>query len=202
MAKELYTCYKKGILEAGCDEAGRGSLAGPVFAAAVILPEDIALPDLNDSKKLSEKTRDKLRLQIEKLAISFSVAFMSNQEVDMLNIFKASMVAMHNAIDGLKVVPKHLLVDGHLFYPYKNIEHTCIVKGDSTYASIAAASVLAKTYRDAYMRNLHNKYTRYDWKHNKGYGTQKHKEAIKTYGISEYHRKSFHLYDNQLELKF
>jgi ribonuclease HII len=194
--------YKKGSVEAGCDEAGRGSLAGPIFAAAVILPEDNSIPGLNDSKKLSENNREELRLQIEKTALSYSVAYLSNQEVDTLNIFKASMAAMHKAIKGLRMVPDHLLIDGHLFFPYEHINHTCIIKGDAKYASIAAASILAKTYRDEFMSSLHDKHEQYDWKHNKGYGTQKHKEAIKTHGISEYHRKSFRLYDNQMKLNF
>lgn len=196
----LLSCHTENCIEAGCDEAGRGCLAGPVVAAAVILPANYSNPLLNDSKKLSEKVRYQLRPEIEAAALSFSVAFVSNEEIDQLNILKASIIAMHRAIDTLKIVPGHILVDGNRFYPYKQIPHTCIIKGDGKYLSIAAASILAKTYRDDYMNELALKYSEYRWEQNKGYPTKEHRRAIKTSGITEHHRKTFQLLDEQLTL--
>jgi ribonuclease HII len=192
----------QGILEAGCDEAGRGCLAGPVFAAAVILPDWFEHPLLNDSKQVSEKNRILLREIIEKSAIAWSVACCSNEEIDKLNILKASIIAMHKALDKLKLEPQHILVDGNQFIKYLNISHSCIVKGDSNYASIAAASILAKTYRDEYMLSLHNEYPVYGWENNKGYPTTQHRQAIDLYGISKYHRRSFKLKEKQLTFSF
>lgn len=191
--------YSKGKIEAGCDEAGRGCLAGPVFAAAVILG-DKPIKGLDDSKKLSEKKRNELRLEIEANALSFGVAMLSNTEIDKYNILKASFMAMHQALDKLHVEPELLLIDGNRFIPYKKIKHECIVKGDSKYQSIAAASILAKTYRDEYMRKLHEIYSQYGWNHNMGYPTTAHREAIKLYGATPYHRMSFNLLNEQLSL--
>ena len=182
--------YKTKI-EAGLDEAGRGCYAGPVFAAAVILPKDFFHPLLNDSKQLTEKERDELRPVIEKQAITFAVASVCNNEIDTINILQASFKAMHLALDKLGKTPHLLLVDGNRFKPYKEIRHKCIIKGDGIYASIAAASVLAKTYRDEYMRQLHIEYTHYGWDSNKGYGTPEHRFAIEKEGLCKYHRKSF-----------
>jgi len=178
-------------VEAGIDEAGRGPLAGPVYAAAVILPHDFDLPELNDSKKLTEKKRYELRKKIEDTATDFAIASVSNEEIDKINILNATFKAMHMAIEKLKITPEHLLIDGNRFKPYKNIPFTCIVKGDGKYANIAAASILAKTYRDDYMVDLAKKYPEYGWDTNKGYGTKKHLEAIEKYGITPHHRKSF-----------
>ncbi|NPA35257.1 MAG: ribonuclease HII [Chlorobi bacterium] len=197
---ELLPYFKKGVFEAGCDEAGRGCLAGPVVAAAVILPDDFTHPLLNDSKQLSEKQRDKLRPLIEDIALAWAVSFIDNNEIDKLNILKASITAMHRAVDKLTVRPGHLLIDGNRFYPYQGIKHTCIVKGDSKYLSIAAASILAKTHRDEYMLKLHTEYPLYHWNSNKGYPTKKHRKAIAEYGVTPYHRKSFRLLDEQLSL--
>lgn len=183
----------KTLIEAGCDEAGRGCLAGPVFAAAVILPKNFKNPLLNDSKKLSDSQRKLLRPIIEKNAIAWAVGQVSAAEIDTINILNASFLAMHRAIDQLKQVPESLLIDGNRFKKYKEIPHTCIIQGDGKYLSIAAASVLAKTYRDDYMDALHNELPMYDWLSNKAYGTVKHREAIVKYGISEHHRKSFRL---------
>lgn len=183
----------KNKIEAGVDEAGRGCYAGPVFAAAVILPKDFYHPLLNDSKLLSEKSRNLLRPIIEKESISFSVGSVSNNEIDEINILQASFKAMHIAIDNLKKVPNHLLIDGNRFKEYKKIKHTCIVKGDSKYASIAAASILAKTYRDDYMNTLHAEFSYYGWDSNKGYGTALHRKTIEEYGLCKYHRKSFNI---------
>lgn len=180
-------------IEAGCDEAGRGCLAGPVVAASVILPDGFNHPMLNDSKQLSEKKRDALRPLIEKEAISFGVGIVSPAEIDEINILNASFLAMHRAIDQLSQVPEHLLIDGNRFNPYKNIPATCMIKGDSRFMSIAAASVLAKTYRDEMMTELHEKLPHYQWNSNKGYPTKKHREAILKHGATEYHRKSFTL---------
>lgn len=188
--------------EVGCDEAGRGCLAGPVVAAAVILPEKFDLPLLNDSKKLSEKNRNELRNLIEKTAINFAVAFIDNHKIDEINILNASILAMHKAIDQLKINPEFILIDGNKFKPYKNISHSCIIKGDGKYASIAAASILAKTYRDEFMDNLHSSFPIYNWKQNKGYPTLAHRKAIAEFGITEYHRKSFKLKEQQLEIDF
>jgi ribonuclease HII len=184
--------YKTKI-EAGVDEAGRGCYAGAVFAAAVILPKKFYHPLLNDSKLLSEKSRDILRPIIEKESIAFAVGAVSNEEIDNINILQASFKAMHIAIENLLHFPNHLLIDGNRFKPYKTIAHTCIVKGDSLYASIAAASILAKTYRDEHMLALHKKYDYYGWDKNKGYGTLQHREAIAKHGICQYHRKSFNI---------
>lgn len=189
-------------IEAGCDEAGRGCLAGPVFAAAVILPTNFSNEMLNDSKKLSEKKRYLLRETIEKEAISWAVGIVDHEEIDKINILNASFLAMHRAVDQLKTKPEHLLIDGNRFNPYKNIKHTCIIKGDGKYASIAAASILAKTYRDDFMMKIHEDFPYYDWNSNKGYPTKKHRIAIREHGISSFHRKSFGLLPDQMELKF
>ncbi len=179
--------------EAGLDEAGRGCYAGPVFAAAVILPKDFFHPLLNDSKLLSAKQREQLRPIIEKESVAFAVGQVCNNEIDNINILQASFNAMHLAIDKLKKEPRHLLIDGNRFLPYKNIKHNCIVKGDSIYAAIAAASVLAKTYRDDYMATIHAEYNYYGWDKNKGYGTLSHRKAIAENGLCKYHRKSFNI---------
>lgn len=196
-------CYHtKGLVEAGCDEAGRGCLAGPVFAAAVILPDNFSSAILNDSKQMSEKQRYAIRGQIEKEAISFGVASVDNTEIDEINILKASFLAMHRAIAKLEPVPQALLIDGNRFYKYKNIPHHCIVKGDGKYFSIAAASVLAKTYRDDYMKKVHEEYPDFQWDKNKGYPTRFHRKMISEKGITPYHRKSYRLLDEQLKIKF
>jgi len=197
--------FHKQKTEAGCDEAGRGCLAGPVFAAAVILPKKIdknILYELNDSKKMSEKARYDLRPVIEKIALSYSVASVSETEIDEINILNASILAMHRAINNLKIIPQHLIIDGNRFKPYKNISHKCVVKGDGKYLSIAAASVLAKTYRDDLMNELHEKYPHYNWKQNKSYGTLQHRKAIEEFGACEFHRKSFKLLPDQLSIAF
>lgn len=183
-------------VEAGCDEAGRGCLAGAVYAAAVILPPDFKNEMLNDSKQLTEKQRYALRSVIEESALAWAVGIVSPEEIDQINILNASFLAMHRAIDQLKIRPEHLLIDGNRFNPYPNIPHTTIVKGDGKYLSIAAASILAKTYRDDYMNQLHREYPVYDWDHNKGYPTKKHRAAIAEHGISPYHRKSYNLLGN------
>lgn len=187
-------------LEAGLDEAGRGCFAGPVFAAAVILPKNFRNPLLNDSKQLTAKQRMQLRAIIEKESLSYAVASVSNEEIDATNILKASFKAMHQAIDFLHIKPQMLLVDGNRFVPYQSIKHTCIIKGDGIYASIAAASILAKTYRDEYMEQLHHEFPAYAWNNNKGYGTAAHRMAIKENGICKYHRKSFRLLPVQVPL--
>lgn len=189
-------------VEAGCDEAGRGCLAGPVFAAAVILPENFYHQKLYDSKQLSEKDRNELRPIIEEQALSYAVEICTPQDIDEMNILWASVQAMHKALAKLTVKPEHILVDGNRFRPFNNIPHTCVVKGDALYMSIAAASVLAKTHRDEYMKRLHEKFPVYDWALNKGYPTRAHREAIKKYGITEHHRKSFNLVEKQLEIDF
>jgi len=183
--------------EAGVDEAGRGCYAGPVCAAAVILPKDFYHPLLNDSKQLSEKERDLLRPIIEKESISFGVAMVDNDEIDIINILQASFKAMHLALDQLTKAPELLLIDGNRFKSYKDIKHRCIIKGDGIYTSIAAASVLAKTYRDEYMLQLHKEFSNYGWNRNKGYGTAEHREAIQLSGICKYHRKSFNILNPQ-----
>jgi ribonuclease HII len=188
-------------IEAGCDEAGRGCLAGPVFAAAVILPSNFNNEMLNDSKKLSEKKRYQLREIIEKEALAWAVGVVEPQEIDDINILNASFLAMHRAVDQLKVIADHLLIDGNRFNAH-NIPHTCVVKGDGKYLSIAAASVLAKTYRDDFMLAAHEQYPNYDWNSNKGYPTKKHRLAIKEHGITPHHRKSFNLQPAQMELQF
>jgi ribonuclease HII len=188
--------------EAGCDEAGRGCLAGPVFAAAVILPWDYCNPLLNDSKKLSSRVRDRLRPEIEHEALAWAVASVENELIDEMNILRASIMAMHLALDQLSIRPGHILVDGNRFYPYQQIPHRCVVGGDGIYASVAAASVLAKTSRDEHMRSLHIQFPQYGWDQNKGYPTSAHRSAIVKYGISPYHRKSFSLFGDQLKLIF
>ena len=190
------------IIEAGCDEAGRGCLAGPVFAAAVILPDDFENPLLNDSKQLTEHQRDQLRPIIEREAVAWAVSQVSPREIDEINILAASILAMHRAIDALAVVPQHLIIDGNRFKPYKDIPYHTIIKGDGKYLSIAAASVLAKTHRDEYMRRLANDFPQYDWQNNKGYPTAKHRAAIKHYGTTPHHRLTFQLLDQQLKLEF
>ncbi len=187
----LKASFTTGVTEAGCDEAGRGCLAGPVFSAAVILPPGFFHPLLNDSKKLTEAHRYELRPIIEEQAIAWAVAQSSVNLIDSINILKASFQAMHHAIDGLKVRPELLLIDGHIFPPYFGIAHQCIVKGDGKYASIAAASILAKTYRDDYMMQIHREFPHYKWDRNKGYGTAAHVAGIKAHGICRYHRRSF-----------
>ena len=189
------------LIEAGCDEAGRGCLAGPVTAAAVILPKRFRHDVLNDSKKLTPKQRDILKDEIIESAIAWNVAFVGNIEIDELNILRASIKAMHMAIEGLKKKPQFLLIDGNTFFPYKDLKHKTIVKGDSLFFSIAAASVLAKVFRDEFMINLHNEYPQYGWNENKGYATKDHREAILKYGITPYHRRSFTLSDTQLTLQ-
>ena len=189
-------------LEAGTDEAGRGCLSGPVTAAAVILPADFEEPLLNDSKKLTEKQRCFLRPIIEKKALAFAVAHCSPSEIDEINILNASIEAMHRALKKLKLNPTHILVDGNRFHPFQNIPHKCIIKGDGKYQNIAAASVLAKTYRDDIMLELDQKHPEYDWKNNKGYPTKKHREAIKKIGTTIHHRKTFRLLPEQLQIKF
>ena len=189
-------------IEAGCDEAGRGCLAGSVFAAAVILPPDFKNDDLNDSKQLSEKKRYLLRPVIEREAIAWAVGIVTPEEKDKINILKASFLAMHRAIDQLTVKPEHLLIDGNRFTPYPDIAHTTVVKGDGKYLSIAAASILAKTYRDDYMDALAKEYPDYHWTENKGYPTKAHREAIRAVGITPYHRKTFTLLPEQLTLDF
>ncbi|MBA5629610.1 ribonuclease HII [Moheibacter lacus] len=192
--------FIEAILEAGCDEAGRGCLAGPVFAAAVILGESFDNQFVNDSKQLTMKNRKELRLYIEQNALAFSVAFVEPKQIDEINILNASILAMHLALEGLKIQPEHIIVDGNRFKPYQNIPHQCIVKGDAKYRNIAAASILAKTYRDEFMEELHEEFPVYNWKKNKGYPTMVHREAIKEYGITEHHRKSFKLLPTQLSL--
>ena len=192
----LALSYKQGLLEAGCDEAGRGCLAGSVFAAAVILPPDFSNDLLNDSKKLTDKQRYKLRPIIEKEALAYAVGIVTAQEIDEINILNASFLAMHRAIDLLQITPEHLIIDGNRFKKYKETAHICIVKGDAKFLSIAAASILAKTYRDDYMQGLHNEFPMYDWHKNKGYPTKKHRDAIREYGVSPYHRMSYRLLDN------
>lgn len=189
----LQNFLNQGIVEAGCDEAGRGPLAGPVYAAAVILPPDFHHPYLNDSKKMTERERNLLRPIIEKEAIAFAVEAVSAEEIDSLNILRASITGMHRAVARLSTVPEFLLIDGNKFIPYPGIPHQCVIKGDGKFTSIAAASVLAKTYRDEQMRKLAQDYPQYGWERNMGYPTREHIEAIKKFGFTPYHRKSFHL---------
>lgn len=185
--------YQSVLAEAGCDEAGRGCYAGPVFAAAVVLPRRFHHPLLNDSKQVSEIIRNELRVFIESKALAWSVARVDQDEIDRINILQASFKAMHLALDGLKVKPGLLLIDGNRFTSYQEIPHQCIVKGDSLYASIAAASILAKTWRDEYMQGLHTEFPLYRWDSNKGYGTAAHRDAIEKFGVCKYHRKSFNI---------
>ena len=196
----LLPYLKSGVVEAGCDEAGRGCLAGAVYAAAVILPPDFRNELLNDSKQLSEKQRYALRPVIEQEAVAWAVGIVTPEEIDRINILNASFLAMHRAIGQLSVTPQHLLIDGNRFKPYRGIAHTCVVKGDGKYEAIAAASILAKTYRDDYLNELHEKYPMYDWKSNKGYPTKTHRAAIARYGTTPYHRQSFQLLDRQLSI--
>lgn len=196
----LLSIFKQGSVEAGCDEAGRGCLAGPVVAAAVILPANFTHPFLNDSKKINEKNRYILRTEIEQTALSYAIGIIDNRGIDKLNILKASIMAMHKALDSLQIKPEHIIIDGNKFINYKNIPHQCIVKGDSKYYSIAAASILAKTYRDDLMTELHLNYPEYNWKQNKGYPTKEHRQAIYNYGTTPYHRLTFKLLDEQLRL--
>jgi ribonuclease HII len=190
------------LTEAGCDEAGRGCLAGPVVAAAVILPKNYRHPVLTDSKKLTPNLRTILRDEIINSAIAWNVAFIDNREIDELNILRASIKAMHIAVEGLKKIPQFLLIDGNRFFPYKNIGYKTIVRGDGLFFSIAAASVLAKTFRDEYMEKIHNEFPQYGWNKNKGYATFFHRDAIMKHGITPYHRKSFTLFDTQMAFKF
>ncbi len=199
---KLLSFYKEDQIEAGCDEAGRGCLAGPVFAAAVILPPGFENELLDDSKKLTEKQRYFLRPLIEKEALAWAVASVSNSEIDEINILNASFLAMNKAVHQLKITPEHLLIDGNRFRPQTKIPFTCMVKGDGRFYSIAAASVLAKTYRDDFMLKVHEEFPNYDWHKNKGYPTKKHRAAIKKYGPTSLHRMSFRLLDEQLSLNF
>jgi ribonuclease HII len=189
----LKSFYQEGLREAGCDEAGRGCYAGPVFAAAVILPEGFYHPLLNDSKQVSPDDREELRVYIEANAMDYAVAMVDHEEIDKINILKASFRAMHLALDQLKLRPKLLLIDGNRFVKYRRTAHRCIVQGDGIYASIAAASILAKTGRDKYMRQLHEEYPHYRWDSNKGYGTREHRAAIAQFGLCKYHRRSFNI---------
>lgn len=199
---KLQLFLREGRLEAGCDEAGRGCLAGPVFAAAVILPPGFENELLNDSKKLTERQRDYLRPIIEEQALAYAVGIVSQEEIDRINILNASFLAMHRAIDQLKLRPEHLLIDGNRFKPYGGIPHTCVVKGDGKLLPIAAASVLAKTYRDDYMLTIHAEFPQYGWNENKGYPTLQHRKAVREAGISPHHRKSFANQGDQLSLDF
>lgn len=196
----LLSFHTKGLIEAGCDEAGRGCLAGPVVAAAVILPEDFSNELLNDSKKLSDKQRYALRPIIEREALAYAIGIVSNEEIDEINILNASFLAMHRALDELNSPFESILVDGNRFTPYPYTPHHCIIKGDGKYLSIAAASVLAKTYRDDIMKMLHQDYPQFDWSKNMGYPTKKHREAIAEHGTTEHHRMSFKLLPDQLDL--
>lgn len=199
----LLPYYNENLVEAGCDEAGRGCLAGSVYAAAVILPKDYHNDLLNDSKQLTAKKRYMLREQIERDAIAWAVGVVSPQEIDEMNILRASITAMHRAVDQLKVRPEALIIDGNRFYKYHDLPHTTIVKGDGKYLSIAAASILAKTYRDDYMAELHKEYSHYGWDRNAGYPTKEHREGIRLHGTTPYHRMSFNLLgDGQLSFDF
>jgi ribonuclease HII len=196
----LKTFHHDQLREAGCDEAGRGCFAGPVFAAAVVLPQNFYHPLLNDSKQVPPEVRIELRTYIETHALDWAVEKINNEEIDKINILKASFKAMHLSIKKLKKSPEFLLIDGHMFYKYKKIPHLCVVGGDGIYASIAAASILAKTYRDEYMQELHKEYPHYNWFNNKGYGTAEHRRGIETHGLCPYHRKSFNIQTRQLEI--
>ena len=198
----LKAYHTAGLLEAGCDEAGRGCLAGPVFAAAVILPPGFSNPRLNDSKKLNARTREILREVIEQKALAFAVGVAIVEEIDQINILNASILAMHRAVEKLRPEPAFLLVDGNRFKPYRDIPHSCIIRGDGIYASIAAASILAKTHRDEYMSRLHELHPRFAWNKNRGYPTKEHRKAILETGATEHHRRSFRLLDDQMALPF
>jgi ribonuclease HII len=194
--------YLDGEVEAGCDEAGRGCIAGPLFAAAVVLSPRFRNAVLNDSKKLSPKKRRQLRTVIEKEAIAWGVGVVNEKEIDQINILNASFLAMHRALDNMEVIPTYLLIDGNRFKPYRRIPHNCIVKGDGIYASIAAASILAKTHRDEYMDSVYKEYPLYGWNRNRGYPTRDHRKALLEHGITPYHRRSFRLLDDQLRFDF
>ena len=198
----LLPFLKEGVIEAGCDEAGRGCLAGAVFAASVILPANFQCKELNDSKKLTEKQRYALRPLIEEKAITWAIGIVSPQEIDQINILNASFLAMHRAIDQLSVPPEHLIIDGNRFKKYGTTPHQCVVKGDGKYLSIAAASILAKTYRDDYMNELGLRFPSYLWNKNKGYPTKEHRCAIERHGATEHHRMSFTLLDTQMKIDF
>ena len=198
----LKSYHRKRKAEAGCDEAGRGCFAGPVCAAAVILPKNFYHPELNDSKLLTAEQREMLRVYIEANALYYAVAMVDNDEIDAINILRASFKAMHLALEQLPVEPALILVDGNCFAAWRNIKHHCIIKGDGIYASIAAASVLAKTYRDKYMCALHEEFPQYNWAQNKGYGTPEHRRAIEQHGLCRYHRKSFNILSAQLEFDY
>jgi ribonuclease HII len=197
----LKNFHQEELIEAGCDEAGRGCLAGPVVAAAVILPSNFFHPLLNDSKQVTEENRYELRGFIQEKALAYAVAMVSHEEIDEINILKASFKAMHLAVEQLHQQPKLLLIDGNRFIPYKGIPHACIIKGDSIYASIAAASILAKTYRDDHMKQLHESFPHYKWNSNKGYGTPDHRKAIMAHGLSPYHRRSFQCFSSEEQLE-
>ncbi len=196
----LLPYYQDQLIEAGCDEAGRGCYAGPVFAAAVILPKDFYHPELNDSKQVTPEKRTELKFFIKANAIAYAVAMVDNDEIDEINILRASFKAMHLALDKLRRRPAFLLIDGNRFTPYKKLKHQCIIQGDGIYACIAAASILAKTHRDSYMRQLHKEFPYYNWKRNKGYGTEEHRNAIEKHGLCKYHRKSFNINSGQISL--
>ncbi len=199
----LLPYYNKELVEAGCDEAGRGCLAGSVYAAAVIFPKDYHNTRLNDSKQLTAKQRYALREEIERDAVSWALGIVTAEEIDRMNILRASITAMHRAVDGLAVRPEALIIDGNRFYPYRDLPYQTVVKGDGKYLSIAAASILAKTYRDDYMRQLHEEYPYYGWDHNAGYPTKEHREGIAGHGLSPYHRLSFNIMgDGQLDFDF
>lgn len=198
----LENFYHSGVIEAGCDEAGRGCLAGPVYAAAVILPPDFRNDLLNDSKQLTERHRYQLREIIQREAVAWAVGVVDNHEIDSINILRASILAMHRALDQLCVRPQEIIVDGNRFYPYNDVPHTTIVKGDAKYMSIAAASILAKTYRDDCMAGLHREFPMYQWDRNKGYPTKAHREAIRLHGATDYHRTSFNLLGTSPQLEF
>lgn len=196
----LINCFKKELLECGTDEAGRGCLAGPVVAAAVILPKRFRNKKLNDSKKVNKKDREFLKKIIEKKALCYTVSFVDNRHIDQINILNASILAMHHCIEKMDLKPEHILVDGNRFKPFENIPHLCMIKGDGKYLNIAAASILAKTHRDAFMEKIHHEFPMYNWKQNKGYPTEEHRAAIEKYGITKYHRLSFRLFPEQLKL--
>ena len=198
----LRRTFQTEFLEAGCDEAGRGCLAGPVVAAAVILPLEFESYILNDSKKLSEKYRNELRIKIEEEAVCYGIGFVFPDEIDKMNILNASILAMHKALNQLRLTPDFIAVDGNRFKPYKKIKHQCIIKGDAKYMNIAAASILAKTYRDEYMQKIHDEFPYYEWNRNKGYPTFAHRSGIRKFGSCKYHRNSFNLLIPQLKLEF
>ena len=198
----LLPFYKEGVAEAGCDEAGRGCLAGPVFAAAVVLPPDFKNEMLNDSKQLTEKKRYLLREVIEREALAWAVGIVDNKEIDQINILNSSILAMHRALDQLTVRPENIIVDGNRWKPYRDVPATTIVKGDGKYLSIAAASILAKTYRDDFMLRIHEEFPQYHWNKNKGYPAKVHREAIRQFGTTPYHRRSFNLLGNTQQLEF